>query len=221
MSKANQTRLEKYLAFIANHRVLSGILFFGVCVAALAAFTENISKLSEAGIRLFEHHSEKPQLEARLMSRIGGFEIRIANPSDTLVTQVFVDVVTWGIGAPGPFVRQSMPVRDLPPHSDVTLEMGTLRGNQGEHQESNNMQGSGYIVVTWGNSDYPRAWAFCLPGQRDEDKLPEVMARQFRGNDWPIVEFKYPTNTPPIGCGVNYPKGVCERYDAWNLPVTN
>lgn len=125
---------------------------------------------------------------------------------------VYVDVLSWQHGAPGPEIRETCPVRDLIPDADFTFNV-KLQALQGpwEYIENRLQQPtSGYIAATCSNCDHPKAWAFYVPGQgsKEEESFLKV-------DPWPMVEFGYQWHKPrvrecaPIPSGSGTPLSVC------------
>lgn len=147
----------------------------------------------------------QPLLGLTLHLRAGGFEVSVHNAGDGTARQVYVDLLSWRLGAPGLDVQETYTVRDLGPRADYTFSVDL----QNEYSQSNDRPPmSGYIVAGCANAEKSRAWAFHLPNlnSKAQQKFWDDL---HVGSEWPIIEFEYPADKPYLQC-VNYPKGVCE-----------
>lgn len=72
MTKNKETKLQRYLNYLANHRLLSIVLLIGISVGALAAFTENLSKLTNLFSGSFKIAPDPAQLSAVIQVKNAG-----------------------------------------------------------------------------------------------------------------------------------------------------
>jgi hypothetical protein len=146
--------------------------------------------------------------------RIGGFRVYVLNSGLAPATGVYVDVVAWRPGAPGPDVERSYTIRDLAPNADFTFDV-SFRNPHLDPKYKDTLPTGGYLTVSSANAARPRAWAFHVPNNDDHDTR-----RQFFTIDpWPLAEFSYPSGKPKMGSCVNYPSGVCRDSSwTWNPP---
>jgi hypothetical protein len=150
----------------------------------------------------------EPILDVKLLLRVAGFRINVLNSGSTAATAVYVDVVSWCPGAPGPDAEKTIPLRDLPPHADFTFDVSFLSYRRPDREQgiTNTYPSCGYIMVSCVGASRPRAWAFFIPNVEDHETKQKFFARV---EPWPIVEFQYPEDKPGIGSWVDYPRGVC------------
>lgn len=148
---------------------------------------------------------KRPNLEVELLLEYDGFKIRVLNNGNALASQIHVDVVSWGNGAPAASIKIKKEIRDLPPNTDFIFDIDLLNhgGKVVYPSGSHRCSSSGYIVVYCNNCDKPRAWAFYTP---EETEYFNFITTYLSGHSWPIVEFDYPEDKPGIGRYVNYPK---------------
>jgi hypothetical protein len=70
----------------------------------------------------------------------------------------------------------------------------------------------GYLVVSCSTCLRPRAWAFNLPPRSPRvPREPQWIERtRERMASWPMQEFLYPEDKPPIGSCIDVPATVCQ-----------
>lgn len=160
--------------------------------------------------------AKRPALDVQLLLHIGGFELRISNRGSAPATGIRVGVFAWQCGSPGAELTNDFTVPDLGPGSDSTIYRPMdAKGYEGPFQRLKRLPISGYVTIACTSCAGPKAWAFHDPewGSRPE--------RLFTASDlWPIVEFKYPKESPRIDVCVDFPIDVCNdsrcpKDDPW------
>jgi hypothetical protein len=161
------------------------------------------------GLAVLYDRSKRADLDAELRLRISGFQIRLINRGNTTATKVNIDVVSWGVGAPGPMVTETYEIRDIPPRSDlvshVELEHWPPPDDDLGRKTMNEHPKSGYFTVNCSNCSRAKTWAFHIPGW-ETDVFRAVFAY---ADLWPTAEVRDFNSKPEISQCVDVPAGVC------------
>jgi hypothetical protein len=172
------------------------------------------------GLFTLYDHMTRPRLDLELLRLYQGWEIRIRNTGRALARQVRLSIVSWQHGGPAPEVRESHAIHELVPGADIILHidvrLGSAKRDDVEYIEYlQNVSISGYLLATCEGCSRPRARAFYVPGNNDDQKSHHFFP--WRDGVWPTAEFNYPTKLPFVSDCVDHPKGVCadEHHPRW------
>ena len=169
----------------------------------------------------------RPVLGVELRLLYGGPELRVFNEGDSLAQQINVDVIAWQATLYGVEFSRSIPVRDLIPNADFTIDQVFGQSEEesdssGRHFEKNlfmrdeHLPISGYFVVTCSTCSHPRAWAFSQPRAKRDESGPVPFAKYYGvDHPWPLIEFEYPREKPKCCQCVNVPRGVGAEYQRY------
>lgn len=158
-----------------------------------------------------------PDLVATLPLMIGGFFVRVANNGDAVAHNVHVEVVSWGNGAPEANIQTIKRFPDMPPGYDTRVHVD-LFDTGTQISRSNEMvraSSSGYIVVTCSNCEVAKSWAFYIPEEGSE-LWSETSPYTGNKSSWPLAEFDFATEKPPLSVVVNHPWNIDDS--GWHPP---
>jgi len=146
-----------------------------------------------------------PDLQLALLSTATALDLQITNVGEETARDIRVTGVAWQIHAPTQAFHKVYSVQEVHSQSAASLYNGSNSETRSEGiwkiwDKIDRRPISGYFTITCQNCLNYRAWAFngSAPGQFVS---------------WPLVEFKYPEDTPRIGQCVDYPSGSCGPSD--------